>query len=157
MAAPSLTVVDNSNRAVSIWDNGVVQANQEGAVLSLIIWNNRGGTVALSDLKEANITALDTDGRMVTEVVVDKWTRANVPSIDGGTNIWTPIGGNTVKMLRADGLSASDGFTIKGTANNGTLTNASANYCSVNLKVRVPAGVSAGVRDWKIRINGYYT
>ena len=150
MAAPSLTVVDNSDRAV-------VQANQEGNELSLTIWNNRGGSVALSDLKEANITALDTDGRMVTEVVVDKWTRVNVPSIDGGTNIWTPVGGNTVKMLRADGLSASDGFTIRGTANDGTLVNAGANYCSVNLKVRVPAGVSAGVRDWKIRINGYYT
>lgn len=157
MPAPSLTVVDSSDRTVTNWDNGVVQANSEGAILSLIVWNNRGGAVALSDLKEANITALDVDGRAITEVVTNKWVRVNVPSIDGSTNVWTPVGGSIAKSLRADGVDPTDGFVIKGEANDGSLENSKNNYCTVNLKTKVPAGVEAGIRDWKMRIQGYFT
>lgn len=157
MAAPSITVVDTNDRTVTNWDNGVVQANNESSILSIIIWNNRGGNTALSDLKEANITALDSDGRAITEVVTDKWVRVNVPSIDGNSSTWTPVGGNTAKSLRADGVASSEGFVIKGIANDGSLANATENYCSVNLKTKVPAGVEAGIRDWKMRINGYFT
>lgn len=157
MPAPSLTVVDSSDHTVTQWDNGVVQANNESAVLELIVWNNRGGSVALSDLKEANITALDVDGRAVTEVVTNKWTRVNVPSIDGSDNIWTPVGGSIAKSLKADGVGTTEGFVIKGEANDGTLANSKNNYCTVRLKTKVPAGVDAGIRDWKMRIQGYFT
>lgn len=157
MAAPSLTVVDTSDRTVTSWDNGVVQANQESNILEVIIWNNRGGETSIADLKDANITALDIDGRAITEVVLGRWTKVNVPILDNSENVWTPIGGTTAKMIRADGLTDNDGFTIKGLANDGTLNNSKENYCRVRLKTQVPAGISAGVRDWKIRINGYFT
>jgi hypothetical protein len=157
MAAPSITVVDSSDRTVTNWDNGVVQANAESAILQIVIWNNRGGTTDLSDLKEANITALDVDGRAITEVVTDKWVRVNVPVVDGSTGVWTPVGGTTAKSLRADGVDASEGYVIKGIANDGSLANSAENYCSCNLKTKVPAGVSAGIRNWKMRINGYFT
>ena len=134
-----------------------VQANNEGAVLTALVWNNRGGAVALSDLKEASITSLDIDGRAITDVVTDKWVRINVPSVDGDANTWTPVGGSVGKGLRADGLSSSDGFVIKGTANDGTLANSKANYCTVNMKAKVPGGASAGIRNWNMRIGGYFT
>lgn len=156
MAAPSLTVVDTNDRPVTSWDNGVVQANNEGPVLTIIIWNNRGGEVSVADLKDANITTLDIDGRAISEVVQGKWTRVNVPSTDEDDTVWTPIGGTTAKMLRADGLEEIDGFTIKGVANDGNIHNATENYCTIHLKTRVPAGVSAGIRDWKLRISGYF-
>lgn len=155
--APSITVVDTNDRTLSNWDVGVIQANNESAVLSIIVWNNRSGSLAVSDLREANITALDVDGRAITDVVSDKWVRVNVPSVDGDATTFTPVGGTTAKGLRADGLLSTDGFTIKGTANDGTLANSKANYCTCNLKARVPAGASAGIRDWKMRINGYFT
>lgn len=157
MAAPSITVVDTSDRTVTNWDNGVVQANAESAILQIIIWNNRGGLTDLSDLKEANITSLDTDGRAITEVVTDKWVRVNVPAVDGSTAVWTPVGGTIAKSLRADGVDPSEGFVIKGVANDGSLVNATENYCTCNLKTKVPAGVEAGIRNWKMRINGYFT
>ena len=53
MAAPSITVVDTSDRTVTTWDNGTVQAQNYSAVLSIRVWNNRGGAVTLSDLKDA--------------------------------------------------------------------------------------------------------
>ena len=157
MPAPSITVVDTSDRTITNWDNGVVQANNEGAVLTAIIWNNRGGSVALSDLKEASITSLDIDGRAITDVVTDKWVRVNVPSVDGNASTWTPVGGSVSKGIRADGLGVSDGFTIKGTANDGTLANSKDNYCTVNMKAKVPSGAEAGIRNWNMRIGGYFT
>ena len=156
MAAPVLTVVDTRDTPVSSWDNGVVQASQESSVLTIIIWNNRGNEVSVSDLKDASITALDIDGRAVTEVVADKWVRVNVPAMDNSENVWVPIGGSTVRMLRADGLNESAGYTIKGSSNDGLIANSSENYCVVRLKTVVPSGVSAGIRDYKLSIRGYF-
>ena len=159
MVAPVLSVVDVNDVAVTSWDNGVVQANSASPILEIIIWNNRGGETAVADLKEANITALDIDGRAITEVVQGKWVNVNVPQVDGNTTTWTKIGGNTAKMIRADGLNTASGYVIKGTANDGNKATAASksNYCTVRLKTVVPAGTSAGIRDYRIRINGYWT
>ena len=157
MTAPVLTVIDTRDVPVTNWDNGVVQASQESAVLTIIIWNNRGNDVSVADLKDANITALDIDGRAISEVVANRWCNVNVPAIDNSENIWTPIGGNITKMLRADGLNESAGFTIKGSANDGLTANSSENFCTVRLKTIVPSGVSAGIYDWRIRLSGWWT
>ena len=157
MAAPVITIVDSNDRTVTSWDNGVIQAANESSVLTFTVWNNRGGTVDMPDLKEATIVALDIDGKATSELVVNKWTRVNVPILDGSPNIWTPIGGTTGKYIRADGLTAADGYVIKGNINDGTLANSNANYCTISIKTKVPEGASAGVRNWKLRINGYYT
>lgn len=159
MVAPVLTVVDTNDVAVTSWDNGVVQANSSSPILEIIIWNNRGGSETVADLKEANITALDIDGRAVTELVQGKWVQVNVPQMDGNTTTWTRVGGNTAKMIRADGLNSSSGFVLKGTSNDGQkdTTASKANYCTLRLKTVVPAGTSAGIRDYRIRINGYWT
>lgn len=157
MSAPVLTVVDTRDVPVSNWDNGVVQASQESSILTIIIWNNRGNEVSVADLKDASITALDIDGRAITEVVANKWVRVNVPAMDNSENVFVPVGGSTVRMLRADGLNESAGYTIKGSSNDGTLTNSQENYVLVRLKTVVPAGVSAGIRDWRLRISGFFT
>lgn len=156
MTAPQLTVVNsNTDTAVTTWDCGVVQANSTSNQLEILIWNNRSGTTAVADLKDANITTLanNTAGQ---EVVDGKWVKVNAPSMDG---VWTAVGGTSGKMIRADGLSASNGNVIKGTANDGNknTTASKQNYCTVKIKTVVPANTTAGVRDFIIRINGYWT
>ena len=74
MAAPSITIVDDSDRSVTNWDAGVVQASNESPVFSIYVWNNRNGSAAISDLKDATITALDIDGSANSEVIVGKCT-----------------------------------------------------------------------------------
>ena len=156
MAAPVITVVDTRDVPVTSWDNGVVQASQESSVLTLIIWNNRGNSTSVADLKDANITALDIDGRAISEVVANRWCNVNVPVMDNSENVWIPIGGNVIRQIRADGLNESAGYTIKGSANDGLTANSSENFCTVRLKTIVPSGVSAGIYDWRVRISGYY-
>lgn len=158
MPAPVITVVDTRDVPVTNWDSGVVQSNQESSVLTIVIWNNRGNDTSVADLKEANISALDIDGRAISELVVNKWVQVNVPSLDNSENVWTPIGGSTVKYLRADGLNSSAGYTIKGTANDGNISSegSTENYCTVRVKVKVPSGVSAGIRDYKLSIRAFW-
>lgn len=158
MAAPSLTVVDSTDQSVVNWDVGVCQANNDSAILTILVWNNRGGGAALSDLKDANITSLDVDGGSSSEVVAGKWVRINSPVVDGNNTTWTQVGGSTVKYIRADGLSSADGNTISGAVNDGNKNTASSkkNYSTVNIKVHVPLNANPGIKNFKMRINGYY-
>ena len=156
MSAPSIIVVNGSDATVASWDCGTVQANNDSGILDIVIWNNRGGGTALSDLKDVSITALDVDGGSSSDVVAGKWTQINVPTVDGDTSTWTQIGGATTNALRADGLASSVGSVIRGTANDGSLVGSKVNYCSARLKVHVPLNATPGTKTWKMRINGYY-
>ena len=154
---PSITVVDDTDVTVVNHDFGTVQATKESSILTCLIWNNKGGGTALSDLRDVNITSLDTDGGSTSDVVVQQWVQVNVPALDGATNVWTKIGGTTKKSLRADGYTCSNG--ISGATNDGnkTTTSSKINYCTVRLKVVVPLNAMPGTKNFKIRINGYYT
>ena len=158
MAAPSITVVNaSSNTTQTNWSCGVVKANNSSAVLTIQIWNNRGGTVALADLRDASITALDIDGGNSSDPVANKWLHVNVPEMDG-TSSWTAIGGTTTKFIRGDGVSSSEGNIIKGTINDGNAgtTASKANFTTVNLRVDVPVNATPNTYNFKTRINGYY-
>lgn len=154
--APIVTVVTDTDQTVSNWDVGTIQANNDSAVLTVRIWNNRGGASAVSDLKDCNITSLDVDGGSTSDVITGKWMNINVQSIDGNTTTWTQVGGTVTKALRADGVTAADGNIIRGTTNDGNANNSKVNYCTVKMKLHVPLNATSGARSWKMRINGYY-
>ena len=156
MAAPIITIVNNADVTVATWDCGTVQANNDSSILEISIWNNRGGNVAVSDLRDASLTTLDIDGGSSSDIVAGKWVQVNVPAMDGNNNTWTAIGGSTIKYLRADSLNSSAGYVINGTANDGIKANSSANVCTARLKVHVPLNAMPGSRTWKTRLNGSY-
>lgn len=154
MAAPIITIVNKAGTTIANWDCGTVQANNDSATLEILIWNNKGNSTAVSDLKDASLTTLDIDGGISSDVVQGKWVQVHVPSMDNeGT--WTQIGGSTLKYIRADGCNSSDGYVIKGGANDGS-SSATTNFSTCNLKVHVPLNATPGVKTWKTRLNGYY-
>ena len=159
MAAPSITVVNAStNTTQTNWSVGVVKANNDSSVLQILIWNNKGGSNALSDLRDVTITSLDTDGGAASDPVANKWLKVNAPEMQEVASAWTAVGGTTTKMIRADGLASTDGNVIKGTANDGNASTAAskANYATINLKVSVPISATPNTYNFKTRINGYY-
>lgn len=156
MSAPIITIVNDADMTIANWDCGTVQANNDSAILTVRIWNNKGQSSAVSDLKDASLTTLDIDGGVSSDVVSGKWVYVNAPQVDGNESTWTQVGGATLKYIRADGLNSSDGYTIRGTANDGNLTNSKANYATCRLKVHVPLNATPGVKTWKTRLNGYY-
>ena len=158
MAAPSITVVnDATNTTITNWSVGIVKANQSSNVLAIQIWNNRGGSTALSDLRDASITALDINGGNTSDPVANLWLHVNVPTMDGPST-WTAVGGTTTKFIRGESISATQGNIISGVANDGNAaTQASqGNYTKVNLRVDVPINATPNTYNFKTRINGYY-
>ena len=61
--------------------------------------------------------------------------------------------------MQADGVASSEGYTIKGTANDGlaSTTASKVNYSTANMRVYVPVNANPGTRNFKIRFNGWYT
>lgn len=154
---PQIAIYNASNtELVSTWDVGTLKAQKPSEVLTINIWNNKGGITAVSDLKEAYLMVLDSVGDTANDdVAKDKWVQINIPSIDGNANVWTPIGGTDGKDLKANGVNGE--FTIKGDANDGTAGTSYNNVATVNLRIVAPPNSTPQDHYFKIRIVGYFT
>lgn len=157
MAGPSIALYNSADSAiVSTWSVGTVQAQVASTVLTVNIWNNKGGSTAVSDLKDCSVTVLDSNGSTSDEdVAKNKWVQINVPSIDGNSTTYTAIGGATTKAIRAN--SGVSDNTIKGDTNNGVSANSGANVATVNFRIMAPINSDPGNKTFKIRLTGYYT
>lgn len=156
MSAPSVSIYNrNNSELVSVWELGTLKAQKESDVLTINIWNNKGGVTSVSDLKEACLMVLDAVGDTANDdVAKNKWVQVNVPSIDG-EDLWTPIGGSVTKDLQAN--SGVEGNSIAGVANDGKIANSPENVCTINLKVVAPANSNPGNKYFKIRLSGSFT
>ena len=138
------------------WDVGTIRATQPSPELVINVWNNRGGSNDVSDLREPTLAVLDANGLTAdTPVPRDKWVQVNVESVDGNSNTWTAIGGNVTKVLRANNFVTDD--VIKGTANNGDPTMYSQNVCTVKLRLVAPLNSDPGDFSFKVRLTAYFT
>lgn len=156
MAAPIITLYDVTNTTlVSIWNAGTVKAQIPSAVFTVNIWNNKSGSVDVSDLKDCSVSVFDASGTTyVDDVAKDQWVEANVPSVDGDTTTWTKIGGLSNKNIRAN--SGVTDFSIKGTMNSGTSSDTT-NFATLNLRINAPINSIPGNKSFKVRLTGYYT
>lgn len=151
MSAPIVSwyEADNEN-VISKWDIGVVDAGQPSAEKTILIWNNRGGTEDVAHMQDARITTTDGDADTL-DVVADRWVRCRVDTIEGDT--FTQIGGTVSKEIRAS--NCEEGI-IKGVANEGLLEDVQ-NYAKVTLYAQPNLhGVTAGKRNFKLRVSYFY-
>lgn len=162
MAQPILTVMNaTATAAVTSWTVGEVKADQQSPILDVTVWNNKGGASDVSDVKEAAVTCLDGDGGDVSPMTTGLWMKVLVDTtaaVDGGgVKQYAGIGGATQQPVRAQGVLAAKGAVIKGTANDGTLANATNNFAKASFKVAPPFNAEPGARSFRIRFLGYYT
>ncbi|MVP00796.1 hypothetical protein [Paenibacillus lutrae] len=149
MALPAVQWFNASNTTqVSTWDIGTVDAGSVSSDTVFYIWNNRGGSAAISDMINCTITTKDSSGGNTGEIITNKWIKVKVDSMNETT--YTPIGGTDTKVIQA-GASAGAG-TIKGTANDGTVSNSVANYAKVSLHANVPTTATAGNFSFLTRV-----
>jgi hypothetical protein len=155
---PQIAIYDATNSAlVSNWDIGVLKAQIPSDILTINVWNNKGGTTDVSDLKEAYIMVLDNSGdTAVDDVARDKWIQVNIPAIDGNVDTWTPIGGTIGKDVRAN-AGVGEENVIKGIVNDGIAANSPENVSTINLRAVAPPNSDPGDKLFKVRLNGYYT
>lgn len=155
---PLIGLYDSTNTTtVSTWDVGTIKAQTPTEPKTINIWNNKSGSTDVSDLKEPEIAVFDSNGLTAdTDVPRDKWVQVNVPSVDGNTTTFTPIGGAVTKMVRANN-NVSTEYIIKGTANDGDPISYPQNVATVSFRLEAPINSTPGDKTFKIRIIGYYT
>lgn len=154
MPAPTVSWynVDNTAQETS-WQIGTVDAGSPSQYKTFLIWNNRGGSSALSDMTGCTITTKDISGGDTGELVTGKWVRVRVDSMSETS--FTEIGGTTTKAIKAGG-SAPAG-TIKGTNNDGTKANSAANFAQVTVYAQPSVTATAGNVDFLLRISYTFT
>lgn len=154
---PLIGIYNETNTALqATWDVGIVRAQIPSSELTINVWNNRNGTVAVSDLRDPMLAVLDPNGLTAsTPVPKDQWVQVNVESVDGNTTTWTPIGGTATKLLRANSGVTTD--IISGDVNNGDPLLYPQNVCTTKLRIVAPLNSTPGDFSFKIRLTGYFT
>ena len=161
MATPIITLLGSDQAtAVSEWHVGTVKAGNDSAVLEVNVWNNKGGSAAVSDLIESTVAVKDGNGDDTGAVPAGLWVQTLIDTtadVDANsTKQYSKIGGQTTRPLRGNGILASAGDVISGAINDGTAANSGNNYCNCKFKVNVPQNSVSGTQQFKIRFQGYY-
>lgn len=155
MAAPIVSWYDQANaNQLSSWTIGTVDAGTTSTDLPILVWNNRSGASAVSDMTSCTITTKDSNGGDTGEVVTNTWIQCK--SISNGDTTFTPIGGsNNTKAIKASGTGVSAGV-ISGAVNDGTYNNAKNNFSELVLHATVPLTASAGTQNFFVRVAYQY-
>lgn len=153
MAQPQVAwyTQDNSSQ-VTQWDIGTVDAGSTSTAKEILIWNNRGGTTAVSDMTNTTITTKDNAGGNTGELVLNTWIESKVISKSEAQHF--PMGGTVVRDLKAQDTGVANGV-IKGLANDGSIS-AVSNFCHVSLRANVPPTATAGLVNFLTRVSYQY-
>lgn len=138
----------NGTTPVSLLDFDTVDAGTFSREFSILVWNNRGQSSAVSDMTQCTVTTHDQNGGNTGELVTGRWIEVRVDSM--GENTFTPIGGTNSKTIQAEGVGAG---IISGAANNGTVAGAKQNYAQLTFVANVPTLATAGNVDFLIRVS----
>ena len=156
---PQMGIYNESNSAlITSWNLGKIVSQVPSTVLTVNVWNNKGGSDVVSDLKNAYVAVVDYNGETaVDEVAKNKWIQVNIPSIDGDDTTYTPIGGAVTRDIRANGGITDNSATISGKPNNGLSGDSPSNVCTLNFIVVPPPNSIPGEKLFKIRIGGWFS
>ena len=163
MSTPVFQVYESGGSTVATSHSfGQVKAGNESAEYEVEVWNNKGGSTAVSDVIEATVTTTDASGGNTGDVVTGKYMNLNVNGENsGGTLTWTAIGGTTKAPIRAAAYTSADdsggGGKFDGTVPTGTVEADATNNCGImKFKIVLPNNSTSGKKTGKIRFEGYY-
>ena len=140
-----------NEREITSWPVGEVNAGTESAPLQILVWNNRGGSEDVSDMKDCSVTVLDQGFTDVSPLVTGKWMQVKVNSM--GETDFTAIGSPTAKDIKAKGRPD---FEISGAANSGDLAD-TGNFADITAKIAVPLNAPNGTQAFRLRVQYFYT
>lgn len=156
MPAPIVSWYTQDNTSqVTQWDIGTVDAGSVSAPFSVLIWNNRGGSAAVSDMTNCTITTKDSSGGNTGELVTNTWIEVRVDSLSESN--FTPVGGTVTKDIRGK-AAANPAGVIKGSANDGAIATVASqgNFSELTLRANVPPTATAGLVNFLTRVSYQY-
>lgn len=154
MPQPIVSFWNAGNTAqITSYDVGVIDAGSVSTDTTILIWNNKAGGTAVSDMTNVTVTTKDAAGGNTGEFVVNKWVEVKCPAL--GDVAFTPVGGATTKAIKAKGASVASGI-IKGAVNDGGYATAQDNYAEIIVHVNVPSMAVSGVANGLLRCSYQY-
>lgn len=166
------TLNDGNGGPTSTWNAGTVDADSYSAVKELWVFNNKGGSEAVSDMTNVFVTTKDSNGLDGGPVADKSQAVVEVSMWDGASGTWKPwkeIYGSSVTedVLNAAGWVA-DGDTIanriSGMVNptdpndtNYSDPNTLKKHAKMKLRLHVFENATAGPMAWKTRVSYQYT
>lgn len=157
----------------SQWDAGVVDAGSDSLPTVFHVWNNRGGSSAVSDMINVDLTVRDINGQ-TTDLRVAGQSEAIVyaqffdsSKLSGAgqwgahnedTSVWE---GDYWRALRHDDACpvvscSGEQRKILGQANSGNFNTDKGNYAKIKLKLYAKPTAGAGPVEWLTRISYQY-
>lgn len=155
MPKPVIYWYDATNTTqLTRWDIGTVDAGSTSKETTFLIWNNRGGTTALSDIHDCTITTKDAAGGNLGELITNTWIEVRVDSMNEFN--FAKVGGDTTKPVTAE--NAQPNF-IMGLANDGNMATTATKQCfaKVTLRANIPATATAGNVSFLTRLAYQYS
>lgn len=171
---PKLQIFNETHTAIQeTWNAGTLDIGSgesfESQEKVINVWNNKGGVENVPDLVGCTITTKNINGDVInSQVVTEQWVKVCVDSMastdSAGRKIFSPVGYNptTKEVIKCDiahqNASADDktNCVIKGTANNGSATDALNNYAKITIKIVPEIKAMIQTHYFKTRISGYY-
>lgn len=153
MAAPVITLTDNSNTNLPVLSFGVVDAGNKTGGIPVRVWNNYANAVGIADALNTTITTktfngLDSGDSIPNgeQIVVNQMIAVQCES--AGQTAYTAMGGpNTVSISDSAPLSGNQ-------APPPTIHNNQ--YAACLLQANVPASAAAGNINFLIRVAYQY-
>ena len=160
MAAPIVKFYDASGtNEITSWPLGEVDAGSDTAHLTFTVWNNKGGASDVSHMKNVRITTVNDQGGETGDVIQGKWVHVKVNGTGGESG--TGVGGNSTSnqaQVWGEGVDyTTEGYIIKGTANDGVKAHSTSNYATIEAWVSVPANANEGEKPFIVRVPYSYT
>jgi len=142
MADPDIKFYDSTDTTeYTSLDYGSIDAGNESSVITLHIWNDKGGSLGSSTAENCVIRTVTSTGAYTgLDLVEEKWFNSKCTSY--GATTYTAIGGSTTETIG----STSGTDTIPSNA-----------YASVDTKIVVPGTASSGSRSFKTRVSYTFT
>ncbi len=164
--APIVSWTTKDGEPLSSWSIGQIDAGSQSGLKNILIWNNKGGVTDVAHMQDCKITTVDTSGGEIADAVLEKWTYVRCDSMgETGPTQFTQIGGEEgndlyPKTKKTVGINADpeDGLgIIRGNSNNGDVTSDKNNYAEITTYFQSKLhGVTAGVRNYSLRIEYFY-
>lgn len=149
MPSPLITVTDAGSATISSLSYNNVDSGSNSGIITVLVWNNKGGSQVISDAVQATITTKTFNGQDTGDTVqngqeIVTYTMLNTQCTSQGDVSYTPVGGPITAPIGNVTTGTIQG-TVGGTA------------ARVNTKIIAVSNVTAGPAQFLLRLNYLYS
>ena len=135
---PVVQLIDKDTSIIyndtNIINFGELKAGDRSAVKKLRLWNNKGGAVDASTMKDVTVMVFDKNNAKAEPIVTEGWLHLKCTTNDAPNNVVTTLTDTVSLMIKSGGMTTAG--EIGGALNSGLDTDTS-NFADMELYVEI--------------------